>query len=197
MSERGEVEFPEELRQQLFPNYPNEQQIDRFFATLGRAVSAWQLVETSLYLVYEAAIQPQAPGAAASAFHAIQTFNVKLSVTDAPFDLCYWGNQRYYQNGKPFATMRTQNPCNGTSSFISLLTSWSTLKTRTIKYAWSRNFMITAMRSQEKRRNTGSPTSPQRQNVFDCSAVTFGYSHGRFLKRLNKHPPNDNRIAGD
>jgi hypothetical protein len=83
MSERGEVEFPEELRQQLFPNYPNEQQIDRFFATLGRAVSAWQLVETSLYLVYEAAIQPQAPGAAASAFHAIQTFNVKLSVTDA------------------------------------------------------------------------------------------------------------------
>jgi hypothetical protein len=56
--------------------------------------------------------------------------------------------------------------------------------------------MITAMRSQEKRRNTGSPTSPQRRNVFDCSAVTFGYSHGRFLKRRNKHPPNDNRIAG-
>jgi hypothetical protein len=79
----GEVEFPEELRQQLFPNYPNQQQIDRFFATLGRAISAWQLVETTLYLVYEAAIKPQIPGAAASAFHALQTTKTKLTATDA------------------------------------------------------------------------------------------------------------------
>ena len=72
-----------ELRQRLFPDYPNEHQINRFYATLGGAISAWQLVETALYEIYERAVRPGHPGAAGAAFHAIQTFNIKIAVTEA------------------------------------------------------------------------------------------------------------------
>lgn len=67
----------------LFPNYPDEHQIARFFEVLGRAVSAWQLVESSLYLVYERAVRPALPGAAAAAFHSLQAFKTKLVATNA------------------------------------------------------------------------------------------------------------------
>src|SRR5262249_23990875 len=68
-----EIQGPdrEEIARQLFPNYPNEIQIARFLGTLGRAITHWQLVETELYEVYEAAVSPGRPGAAASGFHAI------------------------------------------------------------------------------------------------------------------------------
>jgi hypothetical protein len=72
----------------LFPNYPDEAQIARFLETLGRAITFWQVVETELYEVYEAAIGPQRPGATASGFHAIQTFNIKLAATDAAVRFC-------------------------------------------------------------------------------------------------------------
>jgi hypothetical protein len=83
MSGEFEINLPIEAKRRLFPDYPNEEQIARFFTTLGTAISLWQLVETTLYLIYERTIQPGQPGAAASAFHAIQTFNIKLAVTDA------------------------------------------------------------------------------------------------------------------
>src|SRR5690349_22744859 len=41
--------------EKLFPNFPDEGQIARFFETLGRAVGTWQLVEGALYLVFERA----------------------------------------------------------------------------------------------------------------------------------------------
>ena len=93
-----EIQGPdrEEIARQLFPNYPNEAQIARFLETLGRAVTYWQLVETELYEVYEAAISPKRPGAAASSFHAIQTFNIKLAVTDAAIRFCLEENQGLY-----------------------------------------------------------------------------------------------------
>ena len=62
----------------------------RFYAALGGAISGWQLVETALYEVYERAIVPQQPGAAAAGFHAIQTFNGKLAVTDAAIRFRLW-----------------------------------------------------------------------------------------------------------
>lgn len=83
----------EELRRKLFPNFPNEEQISRFFDVLGRAISVWQIVETALYEVFERAVMPGAPGACGAAFHAIQTFNLKLRATDAAV--------RFRLSGKP------------------------------------------------------------------------------------------------
>jgi hypothetical protein len=85
--------LPEEIRLKMFPNYPDDTQIVRFFDTLGRAVTVWQTVETSLYEVYEKAVRPQLPGAAAAGFHAMQAFNVKLTVTDAAVRFCAAGNE--------------------------------------------------------------------------------------------------------
>jgi hypothetical protein len=73
----------ESIRKHFFPNSPDESQIARFFEVLGRAITVWQLVEAALYEVYERAVAPMRPGACGASFHAIQTFNLKLSVTDA------------------------------------------------------------------------------------------------------------------
>jgi hypothetical protein len=59
MKTDDETESPVELKQRLFPDYPNEQQISRFYATFGSAISAWQLVETALYEIYERAVRPR------------------------------------------------------------------------------------------------------------------------------------------
>jgi hypothetical protein len=73
----------EALYQKIFPNHPSQEQVDRFFKTLGRAISLWQLVETALYEVYERALGPLRPGACGASFHSIQSFSGKLSATDA------------------------------------------------------------------------------------------------------------------
>lgn len=83
MSAKFPIDLQPEVKQQLFPNYPDERQIANFFATLGRAVTVWQTVETALYMVFERATEPNMPGASAAAFHAIQTFTIKLAATDA------------------------------------------------------------------------------------------------------------------
>jgi hypothetical protein len=75
--------------QWLFPNYPDEKQIARFFEVLGRAISTWQLVETALYEVYERTICPKRPGACGASFHAVQTFNIKLALTDAAVQFAF------------------------------------------------------------------------------------------------------------
>lgn len=82
-----------DLQKSIFPNYPNEEQIARFFDVLGRAVTVWQLVETALYEVYERALLPERPGACGAAFHAIQTFNIKLAATDAAVRFCLAGDK--------------------------------------------------------------------------------------------------------
>jgi len=66
----------------LFPNYPDEARIEAFYAALGKAISWWNLVETHLYLIAEASTRPQIPGAFAAGFHAVQTFQMKLVITD-------------------------------------------------------------------------------------------------------------------
>lgn len=60
-----------------------ERQLEEFYAKLGRAIAAWQLVETMLSQVYVAAIWPAIPQALMASFHAVQTFNGKLTLTDA------------------------------------------------------------------------------------------------------------------
>ena len=66
----------------IFPDHPTELEITKFFEMLGRAISAWQGVEAATYEIYERAIDPGRPGAAAAGFHAIQTYRIKLLVTD-------------------------------------------------------------------------------------------------------------------
>ena len=78
-----EREPSEDQIQMVFPDYPNQRQITKFYSTLGEAVSTWQLVEASLYRVYEKAADPQMRGAAACGFHALQAFNIKLMSTNA------------------------------------------------------------------------------------------------------------------
>lgn len=76
-------EAEERIRKVLFPNYPDANQIARFFEVLGKAITTWQLVETALYEVYERAVVPERPGACGASFHALQAFNVKLTATHA------------------------------------------------------------------------------------------------------------------
>lgn len=71
-----------DIERQLFGSPPDEAQITEFYAALGRAIAAWQLVEMALYELYEAAIVPRRPGAAAAAFHERQQFSSKLEATN-------------------------------------------------------------------------------------------------------------------
>ena len=105
----------EEIFRRLFPDYPNEAQISRFLQALGRSITVWQLVETALYEVYEVAIGPQRPGAAASGFHAIQTFQIKLKATNAAIRFLFYDNsgldeewQKLYQSADKKSQRRNQ-----------------------------------------------------------------------------------------
>lgn len=92
-----------EMRQQLFPNYPDDAQISRFFDSLGRAITVWQNVEMSLHEIYQRTIAPAVPGAESAAFHAITSFNTKVGMVNAaisfrffdkPLILGEWGKIR-------------------------------------------------------------------------------------------------------
>jgi hypothetical protein len=89
-SSRFGTDTPEQeaMRKIFFPNYPSQEQQGKFFQALGLAITVWQLVESALYQVYERAIAPFRPNACAAGFHAMQTFSLKLSVTDAAVRSC-------------------------------------------------------------------------------------------------------------
>lgn len=72
-----------ELISRLYPDYPKESQIKTFYAALGRAIAAWQIVETYLYEVYRASTRAQRPGAEACAFFSVPAFRAKLNLTSA------------------------------------------------------------------------------------------------------------------
>ena len=80
--------MPDKLNNQLFESYADEAQQRDFFAALGRALSGWQFVESALYLVHEAAILPAIPSAFAASFHQVQTFRLKLQITDMALRAC-------------------------------------------------------------------------------------------------------------
>ena len=67
----------------LYPNYPRDSQIRTFHAAMGRAIAAWQAVETWLYEVYRATTASRRPGAEACAFFSVHAFQTKLSLTSA------------------------------------------------------------------------------------------------------------------
>jgi hypothetical protein len=79
---RGDNTVPDDITRKLFPNYPDDDQIEDFYAAVGHAIAAWQLVESELCAVHHVATFPGIPGAMYAAFHAIQTFNMKLAMTD-------------------------------------------------------------------------------------------------------------------
>jgi hypothetical protein len=75
-------ETPKFLLSEMHSTDTNDKEQQDFFAALGRALSCWQFVESSLHALFEAAIQPALPDALSASFHQIQTFNGKLQVTD-------------------------------------------------------------------------------------------------------------------
>lgn len=72
----------EKITKELFPNLPPPKQVAEFFEAVGRAISAWGLVEEALYLLFEKATAPSRPGASGCAFHVL-LFRSKLAATDA------------------------------------------------------------------------------------------------------------------
>jgi len=71
------------VTKQMFPYYPDLEQIKEFYCALGMAISTWQHVEAALFLTFDRAVVPGLQGAAASAFHALQHTQSKLNATDA------------------------------------------------------------------------------------------------------------------
>ena len=67
----------------LFPHLPRPSQIKTFYAATGRAISAWQLVESGMYEVYRATTRAALPGAEAAAFYSIGSFRAQLRAVDA------------------------------------------------------------------------------------------------------------------
>lgn len=72
----------DELAKLLFPRQATPEQVKSCFEAVGYGLSAWQLVEKELYLLFERCLSPMRPGAAGCAFHTLQ-FHGKLGATDA------------------------------------------------------------------------------------------------------------------
>ena len=81
MAENSKTDL-DKIAKELFPNLPSKEQVAEFYEMVGRAISAWGLVEEALFLLFVRACGPQRPGAAGCAFHAL-LFNAKLAATDA------------------------------------------------------------------------------------------------------------------
>ena len=74
--------YIDELAKLLFPRQATPEQIRECFEAVGYGLSAWQLVEEELYLIFEKCLAPERPGAAGCAFHTLQ-FGGKLDATGA------------------------------------------------------------------------------------------------------------------
>jgi hypothetical protein len=61
----------------------HEEEQERFYAALGKAITQWQLVEGALALVFCRLIGNQAFSSANMAFHAAISFTTKLEITNA------------------------------------------------------------------------------------------------------------------
>lgn len=60
-----------------------ESERQRFFASLGEAISQWAWVEYHLFHVYVRLVRPELFKAASAAFLAVINFNSKLAMVDA------------------------------------------------------------------------------------------------------------------
>ena len=74
--------MPKFARDFFFPNYPDGKQIKRFFETIGKALTIWQLVEMGLLGIFRQAVLSEAPGAISAAFYAVHSFQTKLNLVD-------------------------------------------------------------------------------------------------------------------
>jgi hypothetical protein len=62
---------------------PTRGQRRSFYEALGRAISAWQEVESGIYEVFRELTASERPGAVAAAFFAMNAFGQKLDMTNA------------------------------------------------------------------------------------------------------------------
>lgn len=86
------------VTKEIFPHYPDAEQITEFYCALGVSMSAWAFVESTLYFVFERATRPGKPGAAGSAFHALQHSNSKITATDAAVRFALLGQPEELQH---------------------------------------------------------------------------------------------------
>ena len=100
----------------LYPRLADDPTVARFYRSLGIAISAWQVVEESLYGLYEAATVPERFQAAVCGYHVLQ-FRAKLAVTDASL--------RYVMSA--------------TKSDDSIVAAWAKLHKKTQERARARN----------------------------------------------------------
>lgn len=105
---------PRAVIEQLNPNLPRTAQIKTFYAQLGRAVAAWQLVEQALYEIYRTVTGARRPGAEAAAFYLVPAFRIKLNLTTAAVRFALYDNEK-------------------------LLETWANIHNRAIKKSQKRN----------------------------------------------------------
>ena len=66
-----------EYFKKLYPHFPTQEESDKFYASMGRAIANWQRVEAALYEVYRACTGSTRPGAEACAFYSVTSFKTK------------------------------------------------------------------------------------------------------------------------
>jgi hypothetical protein len=76
----------------LYPLLPTPSQVKTFYAAMGEAIAAWQLVESALYEVYRQSTIANRPGAEACAFYAVPSFRTKLNMTSAAVQFALMAN---------------------------------------------------------------------------------------------------------
>lgn len=72
---------------------PDEEEWRSFMSTFGSAIAAWQMVESSLTVLYLEAINPTNRAAANAAFHTIAGFNNRLNMTNEAVRLAFTDEQ--------------------------------------------------------------------------------------------------------
>jgi hypothetical protein len=88
----------DKLTRQMFPNYPDQKQIKEFYQAIGIALTAWQMVESALYLIFERSIVPKRPGSAGCAFHAPQHSKTQLAMADAAVRFAFFSADEEKRN---------------------------------------------------------------------------------------------------
>ena len=65
------------------PVHPSAEELDAFYAAVGRAIARWSIVEDQLYTVFEHLVEPNRVGVMMAAFHSLQHTQSKIGMVDA------------------------------------------------------------------------------------------------------------------
>ena len=99
-----------------------------FFAALGRAISKWANVESSLFGLYNTVLQAKNWDVSSAAYHSVTNLKTKLDMVDAAIRTAY--------------PIRNKPKENTNKSNEQLLKKWNTLKRRIHDYSQRRNDIV-------------------------------------------------------